>query len=34
MLSLQRTRLAGLQRRVGNTLSTGLSGPWWRRSFS
>lgn len=34
MLSLQRTRLAGLQRRVGNILSTGLSGPWWRRSFS
>ena len=34
MLSLQRTRLAGLQRRVGNTLSSGLSGPWWKRSFS
>ena len=34
MLSLQRTRLAGLQRRIGSTLSAALSGPWWKRSLS
>ena len=34
MHSLQHTRLGGLQSRLGRSLRSGLSGPWWRRSFS
>jgi hypothetical protein len=32
MSTLQRTRLAGLQRQIGRTMRANFGGPWWRRS--
>ena len=34
MSSLQRTRLASIQRRWGSVIRRHWSGPWWRRSAS
>jgi hypothetical protein len=32
MITLQRTRLAGLQRKAAQQLRAGFGGPWWSRS--
>ena len=32
MITLQRTRLAGLQRKAAQQLRAGFGGPWWSKS--